>query len=184
MFNGGTDGEWEKWGRDDPYFGVLTDGKFRMVNLTDANRAEFFRSGSEYIDGVLRTVRSHIDPAFRIRRALDFGCGVGRLVIPLSKVAEHVTGLDVSDSMLAEARRNCEAHGARGVQFLKSDDGLSALEGKFDFIHSSLVFQHIPVRRGERIFRNFLGHLERIDVLQVVPVNSGRNIHAVQGGRA
>jgi hypothetical protein len=35
---------------------------------------------------------------------------------------------------------------------LKSDDKRSNISGKFDLIHSFLVFQHIPRRRGEKIF--------------------------------
>jgi hypothetical protein len=34
------------------------------------------------------------------------------------------------------------------------------LKGKYDFIHSYIVFQHIPVERGKRIFEKLLAHLE------------------------
>jgi hypothetical protein len=53
--------------------------------------------------------------------------------------------------MLAEARRNCDAAGAKGVQLVQSDDDLSAVSGAFDFIHTYIVLQHIPVARGERL---------------------------------
>ncbi len=33
------------------------------------------------------------------------------------------------------------------------------LEGSFNFIHSYIVFQHIPVKRGEALFEILLGHL-------------------------
>lgn len=100
MFNNDTDKEWEKFGKYDPYFGVLTHDKFHKINLTDENKEEFFKSGFDYIDDVLEKIRSHIDQSFTIKKALDFGCGVGRLVIPLANVAKEVTGVDVSDSML------------------------------------------------------------------------------------
>lgn len=159
MFNSTSDREWEKFGENDPYFGVLTDDRFRKSNLTDDNKEKFFESGSKYIDAVLETIRQHIDRTFTIKRALDFGCGVGRLVIPLASVAQEVTGIDVSDSMLNEAKKNCEARLIRNVVLVKSDDNLSSLNGKYDFIHSYIVFQHIPVRRGERIFENLIAHL-------------------------
>ncbi|MFH1313761.1 MAG: class I SAM-dependent methyltransferase [Candidatus Eisenbacteria bacterium] len=160
MFNGSTDREWEKFGRDDPYFSVISDDKFRERNLTDENREDFFRSGYVYIDTICTKSREHIDPTFTIKQALDFGCGVGRLVIPLSDVAETVTGVDVSDSMLDEAKKNCETRSIKNVILVKSDDNLSSLTGKYDFIHSFIVFQHIPVPRGERIFKNLIDHLE------------------------
>lgn len=160
MFNSDSDREWEKFGKDDPYFGVITHDRFRKSNLTDENKEEFFESGSTYIDDVLGAIRQHIDQTFTIKKALDFGCGVGRLIIPLAKVAQEVTGIDVSDSMLNEAKKNCEARSISNVVLVKSDDTLSLLNGKFDFIHSFIVFQHIPVTRGERIFEYLIAHLE------------------------
>ena len=160
MFNDNTDKDWEKFGRDDPYFGVLTDEKFRQSNLTEENKEEFFQSGADYIDAVFKKIRQHIDPDFTVRKALDFGCGVGRLVIPLANMAEEVTGIDVSDSMLKEAGENCAARSLNNVSLVSSDDNLSQLGGTFNFIHSYIVFQHIPVERGERIFKRLIEHLE------------------------
>ena len=174
MLNSNTDKEWEKFGKDDPYFGVFAPDYFRRINLTDENKEEFFKSGVNYIDAVLEKIRQHIDQAFTIKKALDFGCGVGRLVIPLANVAKEVTGVDVSDSMLNEAKKNCEARLIKNVVFVKSDDSLSLLNGKYDFIHSFIVFQHIPVTRGEQIFKNLLAHLES-DGVCVVHFTYARN---------
>ena len=60
MFNCDTDREWEKFGRNDPYFGVLGYDKFRTMNLTDDNKKEFFNYGYAHIDRVLKNVRKHI----------------------------------------------------------------------------------------------------------------------------
>jgi hypothetical protein len=43
---------------------------------------------------------------------------------------------------------------------LKSDDQLSSLSGTFDFIHSFIVFQHIPPNRGVGILDKMLSRLE------------------------
>ena len=61
--------------------------------------------------------------------------------------------------MLNEANKKCEEAGVRNVTLLKSDDGLGNLPGDFDFIHSFIVFQHIPRRRGLRILRAMLQRL-------------------------
>ena len=42
-----TDTEWENWGKKDPYFGVLTNEKFRSQKLSDESRIEFFESGQD-----------------------------------------------------------------------------------------------------------------------------------------
>jgi SAM-dependent methyltransferase len=154
-----TDIAWEEWGRRDPYFGVITDPKFRRVGLSELSKREFFESGESHVHGVLATIRKHIDAAFAPRAVLDFGCGVGRLLIPFAKIADEVVGLDVSSSMLQEASRNCDERQIRNVRLLGSDDSLSTLTGSFDLIHSCIVFQHIPVERGRAIFVKLLQHL-------------------------
>jgi hypothetical protein len=47
----------------------------------------------------------------------------------------------------------------KNATLLKSDDTLSVLDGSFDFIHSFIVFQHIPVQRGKRLFVSLMDHL-------------------------
>jgi SAM-dependent methyltransferase len=154
-----TDSEWEEWGRREPYFGVITDPKYRRSGMTEEARREFFESGRVHAEYVMAMIHRHIDAHFRPRSIVDFGCGVGRLLVSFASFADDVVGLDVSPSMLAEARRNCDAQGARGVRLLASDDALSALEGRFDLIHSFIVFQHIAPERGRALFGELLGFL-------------------------
>src|ERR1700719_4895750 len=154
-----TDIAWEEWGRRDPYFGVITDPKFRSAGLNENAKREFFESGESHVHGVLATIRKHIDPGFAPRTALDFGCGVGRLLMPFAKISQEVVGLDVSPSMLREAQRNCDEQGLQNVRLFRSDDALSTLTGPFDLIHSCIVFQHIPVERGRALFEKLLQHL-------------------------
>jgi len=154
-----TDSAWEEWGRRDPYFGVITDPKFRRSGITELTRREFFESGESHVRHVMATIRKYVDPEFSPRTVLDFGCGVGRLLVGFSKMAQEVAGVDVSPSMLQEARLNCEKHQLQNVLLLPSDDSLSSLTGSFDLIHSCIVFQHIPVERGRAIFARLLLHL-------------------------
>jgi SAM-dependent methyltransferase len=154
-----TDAAWEEWGRRDPYFGVITDPKFRRAGITENARRDFFASGEAHVHGVLSTIRKHIDPGFAPRTVLDFGCGVGRLLIPFAKIAEDVVGLDVSPSMLQEAQRNCDEQQVRNVRLFGSDDVLSPLTRPIDLIHSCIVFQHIPVDRGRALFSKLLQQL-------------------------
>jgi SAM-dependent methyltransferase len=154
-----TDIAWEEWGRRDPYFGVITDPKFRTGTFDEDAKREFLASGESHVSFVLSTIRKHFDPGFAPRTVLDFGCGVGRLLLPFAKVAEEVVGLDVSPSMLREAQLNCDEQHLRNVSLLRSDDDLSTLTGVFDLIHSFIVFQHIPAERGRALFSGLLQHL-------------------------
>lgn len=156
----GTDADWDKWGEIDPYFGVLSSDEYRSDNLNEESKAAFFCSGAEYIDRTLATVREHLDADYRPTASLDFGCGVGRLVMPLAGLSRTVVGVDVSDHMLAECAANCRKNDIENVSFVKSDDGLTNLAGKFDLIHSYLVLQHIPTNRGMQLLQGLLQHLE------------------------
>lgn len=154
-----TDSAWEEWGRRDPYFGVITNPKYRRADLTQGSKQEFFESGRLHVEYVMQVMHRWIEPHFSPKAVLDFGCGVGRLLVPFAKIANDVVGLDVSPSMLKEARRNCDDNGLTNVRLLASDDSLSSLKGPFDLVHSCLVFQHIPRERGAEIFRALLGHI-------------------------
>jgi ubiquinone/menaquinone biosynthesis C-methylase UbiE len=154
-----TDLAWEEWGRRDPYYGVITDPMFRRAAMTDEARREFFSSSELHAQRILTTIRKHIEPEFAPRKILDFGCGVGRVLVAFAKMAEEVFGLDVSPSMLEEARRNCSERGLSNVRFVHSDDYLSTFSEKVDLVHSYIVFQHIPVARGRTILSTLLRRL-------------------------
>ena len=151
-----TDAAWERHGATDPYHSVLTSARFDTADMDEDSRAAFFESGRRYIDHVIEVVHDRFDPDFRPKRALDFGCGVGRLTTAIARWADDVVGVDISPSMLAEARANCERLGITNATFHRSDDRLSALSPPFDFLNSSIVFQHIPPKRGEAVLRRMV----------------------------
>jgi SAM-dependent methyltransferase len=148
--------QWDLFGKTDPYYGVLTSDKFKKENIDENAIKDFFEYGQNYIDFVIRTIRNHLDDTFQPDRCLDFGCGVGRLVIPLSPISNSVLGVDVSESMLKEAQKNCHDRYLENVEFIKPDDQLSNISGTFNFINSFIVFQHIPRRRGEYILTKLI----------------------------
>ena len=150
-----TDKAWEKFGRLDPYYGVLADEKFRSANIEE-NRELFFDTGRSSVAHILNQYRDHFADLPR-ERALDFGCGVGRLTFPLAEEFSNVLGLDISPSMLAEAEANAERLNVANAEFALADDLLSNAPGEFDFVTSYIVLQHIPVRRGLPILSRLVG---------------------------
>jgi len=155
----GTDKAWQFYGSSDPYFGVLTEERFTAGHLDPSTRAAFFSSGEDYVASVFDTARRHLDESFAPRRALDFGCGVGRLTLALAQRCDAVVGVDISPAMLDEARNNARCFGYTNTDFVLSDDTLSLVVGDYDLIHSFIVFQHIGPRRGRAILRKMLALL-------------------------
>lgn len=149
-----SDKDWEAWGKTDPYYGVVSHDQFHKGAIEE-NRSEFFETGQLRIADSLQRLERHFGPIKR-RRALDFGCGVGRLTIPLARAFDDVVGLDISPSMLAEAEANAQTSSVHNVVFAPSDDRLSNAPGDFDLVYSYIVLQHIPVVRGMRILENLL----------------------------
>ena len=106
--------------------------------MTPADRQLFFQSGEHHVASVFNVIRQHVKPNFEPRTALDFGCGVGRVLMPLAERAAHVVGVDVAPSMLREAKSNCEAKGVDNVEFVQAGHArdMLPLQGRFDFVHS------------------------------------------------
>ena len=151
-----TDADWEKLGKKDPYWAVLIHDEFRRGVMDDKARDHFFETGERHIARVIQTASDKVLPGFAPASALDFGCGVGRLVVPLARRASRVVGVDISPSMLEEARANCGEFGLSGVDLVLSDDTLSRVTGRFDLVHSFIVLQHIPCERGLPLIRRLI----------------------------
>ncbi|MBN1339014.1 MAG: class I SAM-dependent methyltransferase [Bacteroidales bacterium] len=152
-----TDKTWRIYGKKAPYFGVFGQERYRNENLTDDVFDGIFTDASDYVNGLFSVIHTRIDPGFSPGTILDFGCGPGRMLVPFSRFANRVTGLDISADVLEEARKNCEKFNVSNVFLLLSDDGLKSLKNeKFDLVHSFIVLQHLNVKRGEKIIRLLL----------------------------
>ena len=149
-----TDKAWEKFGREEPYFGVLAEEKFTAGRIGD-NREDFFASGRGTVSQIIRRFEKHFGTLAR-GRALDHGCGVGRLSLALAERFDDVVALDISPSMLAEAEANAHRFEATNVRFAFADDDLSQASGEYDFVNSYMTLQHIRVRRGVSILARLL----------------------------
>ena len=77
-------------------------------------------------------------------RVLDVGCGVGRWSCRLAAHGASVTGVDLSATMIEQARRRAAAQGLAGsCRFLVQDLAALEVEGRFDLILGVTVLQHI-----------------------------------------
>jgi SAM-dependent methyltransferase len=156
MFVHDPDRDWHRCGESNPYFWVLTEPKFLDANLNEDSLQEFFVSGERHVEHVYREIRSGMRPDFQPARVLDYGCGVGRLVVAFAGHADKVVGVDISQGMLERARENCNRFGANSVSLVHVNDLDTLAPASFDLIHSYIVFQHIPVARGELILRKLI----------------------------
>jgi len=140
----------------DPFWAVLTHpGK-------EGNRwdpAEFFQTGIEEIRGVMNEVTGQ-GVVLRADRALDFGCGPGRLSQALAAYFKRVDGLDIAPSMIDLANKfnqrpdQCYFHvNARADLALFEDRS-------FDFVYSNITLQHMKPFYAKVYIQEFLRVLQ------------------------
>jgi SAM-dependent methyltransferase len=96
-------------------------------------------------------------------RVLDVGCGVGRWSCRLAARGAHVTGIDISPTMIAAARRRTAAEDcAPRCRFEVQDLAALAAGEKFDLVLSVTVLQHIVDAAALRMaLGRMAGHLAR-----------------------
>jgi SAM-dependent methyltransferase len=129
--------DWHEIGRLDALWAILSDPAKRHGRW-DVD--EFLATGRRDIDTMLETARRWNLPQHR-GRALDFGCGVGRLTRALAAHFASATSVDISDVMVHGDVPAC-------VFEVLANGGLTAMPDRsFDCIYSRIVLQHITDRR-------------------------------------
>ena len=110
---------------------------------------QFFRAGTEELSAVLQRA-ARLGIVVSRRRALDFGCGVGRVTQAMAGSFERCDGVDISASMLQLARRHNRDPARCSYHLNVADDLKLFPDAAFTFVFSTLVLQHIapPYTRG------------------------------------
>jgi SAM-dependent methyltransferase len=130
--------DWEDLASFDPCSAILREpGREGAWDVAD-----FLATGQRDAERALAEAAAHGLPR-KWRRALDFGCGVGRVTRVLAERFDDVLGLDISPTMVARARRLDDTGRVRYKVGAQGD--LDALPTEdFDFLISLLVLQHLP----------------------------------------
>ncbi|MFY9552109.1 MAG: class I SAM-dependent methyltransferase [Thermoanaerobaculia bacterium] len=123
--------DWECRARENAPFYVCTSA---------AQSPEAFAASGE------RDLAEHVLDGLDVRpqwHVLEIGCGVGRLLRPLSARVERAVGVDVSEEMIRRGREYCADR--PNVALHRTDGAVSFLPDRaFDFVFSHIVFQHLP----------------------------------------
>jgi len=132
---------WEHAAREDAMFNIVTDPRF--VN-GGWNPDEFFRHGRAEIDTMLSRLDERGLRGPGRKKALDFGCGVGRLTQALRPEYKKVWGVDLTDEMVRLAREynrwgtTC-TYVRTGKHIIPSIHANTC-----DLIYSRITLQHMP----------------------------------------
>lgn len=147
---------WDAFGRLDPHWAILNEPGKLGGGWDDG---EFFETGRLEVTRML----AHAEDAgarLRFGRALDFGCGIGRVTQALCERFSAVDGVDIAPSMIEKAKTlNREPDRCRYLLNERSD--LTVCDpARYDFVYSRLVLQHMEPKYALRYIREFFRLLD------------------------
>jgi SAM-dependent methyltransferase len=153
---------WDELGKLDPLYAIKVgtrkeDGEWESKKGGEWDISEFFQTGIDEINNIMKEI-DQLSLKLSYTRALDFGCGVGRVTQALSKYFETVDGVDIAPSMIEQA--NIYNKYKDNVHYyLNNKNSLEIFQDNtYDFIYSVEVLHHMHPRYQE----NYLSELLRI----------------------
>ncbi len=143
---------WNRLGERDPLWAILTwpDKKGRRWKEQD-----FFKTGENEIEEIIRYIES-LGINISRKKALDFGCGVGRLTQALANHFDEVYGIDIAPSMIKLAKTyNKQADKCK--YYLNNCNNLKIFQNNtFNFVCSFLTLQHMKPKYAKKYIKEFL----------------------------
>ncbi len=162
---------WNEAGYADPLWAVLSHPDKRGNKWV---LEEFLATGVEEINAVMDYVVS-LGIVRPRRRALDFGCGPGRLTQALAAYFDAVDGVDISASMIDLANKFNRCPDRCRYYVNASDDLQRFDDASFDFIYSNITLQHIEPAHTRRYLLEFFRLLtpEGVLIFQLPSTQTG-----------
>jgi len=140
---------WEKFAKKDAEYYILS---YKNVDYnSEEGQQYFYRTGKELMDLFLVRAEGHLRAK---KSALEIGCGIGRLTIPHSGVFEKISAVDISPTMLAKLKANALKRNITNIEGFLPDGSWD--KGSYDYVYSSIVFQHIA---DWNIIRNYINRI-------------------------
>jgi len=139
--------DYDRIALEDPFFGTVGNSN-RDLEL-------YFKHGQQQVMGILSNVQ-RLGLDLTNGKALDFGCGIGRVTRALATQFDEVYGLDISSSMIALAnhyngdllRCHFRCHSDYRLKLFADD--------LFDLIVGINVFRYIPAELSRAYVKEFM----------------------------
>jgi len=84
-------------------------------------------------------------------KVLDFGCGIGRLMKPISKLCESIVGVDISEAMIGYGFEYCKGENNIMFKAMQSETAIPIGNDALDKIYSLIVLQHTEKHKAFKI---------------------------------
>jgi SAM-dependent methyltransferase len=159
---------WESLGDERPFHSVLTDDRYLPSRLSESE-SQFWHSGEVEAEQLADYLAGLGLVKLEDATLLEFGCGVGRVTIPLAAIVRSVVAYDISDRHLRFARERAAALGRTNIRAIAIGDSLPAEFEPCDVFYSRIVLQHNPPPIIGDVIRQLIRSLARggVGVFQV-----------------
>ena len=140
--------QWSRLGQNAPYWSVLS-GCSKTQTVSEADQEAFYRSGGDEIE-TMREFFESVGHTVPSGQCLDWGCGLGRVLVHLAPIFDKAVGVDISYPHLQITQtyvNSLESHIAPRIVLYQAIDHKAAIKklfGQVDLVHSILVLQHMP----------------------------------------
>ena len=142
--------DWDNLMSSDPMWAVLSDNDKKGKRWKED---EFYATGVRRIQRLMEELSPYRGESKE--KALDFGCGIGRLTFPLSAHYTEVIGIDISEVAIGMARQRRE--GANISFQVNRTDSLEQIEdNEMDLVLSLITLQHMRPRFSEHMIMEFI----------------------------
>ncbi len=152
--------KWEEFARDDPMYYIDTSAGSHPGGDKEK---QFFQSGKAFADQTIHRVREIIPDK---DRALEIGCGVGRLTLPHAAHFNEIIAVDISATMLEKLSKKAEGEGFANIHTFLRDEQWD--EKPISYAYSYLVFQHVAnLGEIENYIKKIAGCLKKNGIAQL-----------------
>lgn len=151
----------DQWMKNDWNLRGKKNHLFFIRTVKNQSEEDFWRSGIDDRNSILenKSVKEKLGDKFDEMKVLEIGCGIGRILIPMSKKFQEAIGVDISEEMVNIGKQKIKNYSNCNI-LLNNGMDLSDLDSSyFDFCYSFIVFQHIPTKQ---IVKNYIKEVARV----------------------
>jgi len=148
--------EWKLWGREDPLWAAASWRDKGKDGASPWTEEEFYALGESDWHDFFQQWRQY---GVSTESCLEIGCGPGRITRHLARCFDSVCAVDISEDMIAYARKKAEA--ANATFLVVQDMEIPKPDRSVKAIFSTHVLQHLDsVEAGLAYFQEFYRTLD------------------------
>ncbi len=135
--------DWEEKAKRNPLFAVMSvpDFEEKTSEFTDGDLERFFEKGELIFRRHFEPLLSQTGMLGSGMLAVEYGCGMGRLLRQFLAAGMRCAGIDISPTMIEHAHRLVPE--AEALHVLDSANRVPLADASADFVYSYAVLQHI-----------------------------------------